>query len=167
MLKKEDTMDDILEILENNARISIKDLAKLTKKDVKEIEKAIKKYEKKGIIVKYKTVVNRDFLPGENPVIALIEVNVTPQKDVGFDQVAERIYRFPEVKSCYLLSGTYDLLLLVEGRDIHTVASFVAEKLAPLSSVRGTTSHFMLKKYKEDGVVLVKHDKNKRLAITY
>ena len=77
------------------------------------------------------------------------------------------IYNFPEVKSCYLLSGTYDLLLIVEGEDIHTVASFVSEKLAPLSSVRGTATHFLLKKYKEDGVVLVKGEKNKRLAITY
>ncbi|MBU0896465.1 MAG: Lrp/AsnC ligand binding domain-containing protein, partial [Candidatus Omnitrophica bacterium] len=83
------------------------------------------------------------------------------------DLVAQRIYRFPEVRNCYLLSGTYDLLLIVEGKDIHTVASFVAEKLAPLSSVRGTTSHFMLKKYKEDGVILVEEEKNKRLAITY
>ena len=160
-------MDDLLEILENNARISLEDLAKLTRKSVKEVDATIKRYEKKGIIIKYKTVINRDRIAGRSPVIAIIEVNVTPQKDVGFDQVAERIYRFPEVKSCYLLSGTYDLLLVVEGKDIHTVASFVAEKLAPLSSVRGTTSHFMLKKYKEDGVILVKHDKHKRLAITY
>ncbi|MCM8773386.1 MAG: Lrp/AsnC family transcriptional regulator [Candidatus Omnitrophica bacterium] len=160
-------MEDILEILENNARISFDDLAKLTNKKVEEVEKIIKQYEKKGIIVKYKTLINKERLKEEKGVVALIEVNVTPQKDVGFDQVAERIYRFPEVKSCYLLSGTYDLLLVVEGKDIHTVASFVAEKLAPLSSVKGTVTHFMLKKYKEDGVVLVKDEKNKRLAITY
>ncbi|MCM8826834.1 MAG: Lrp/AsnC family transcriptional regulator [Candidatus Omnitrophica bacterium] len=160
-------MEEILEILEDNARISFDDLAKLTNKKVEEVERIVKQYEKKGIIVKYKTLINKERLKEERGVVALIEVNVTPQKDVGFDQVAERIYRFPEVKSCYLLSGTYDLLLVVEGKDIHTVASFVAEKLAPLSSVKGTVTHFMLKKYKEDGVVLVKDEKNKRLAITY
>lgn len=160
-------MDEILEILEDNARISLEDLEKLTGKNKKDVESAIKNYEKKGVIVKYKAVVNRDKLNGERGVVALIEVQVTPQKDVGFDTVAERIYQFPEVKNCYLISGTYDLLLIVEGKDIQTVASFVSEKLAPLNSVKGTVSHFMLKKYKEDGVVLVKKEKNKRLAITY
>jgi len=160
-------MDEILEILEENARISLEDLAKLVKKDKKEVEKIIKKYEKKGVIVKYKTVINKEKLKEEQSVVAIIEVKVAPQKDVGFDNIAQRIYRFPEVKSCYLLSGTYDLLLIVEGKDMHAVASFVAEKLAPLSNVKGTVTHFMLKKYKEDGVVLVKEEKNKRLAITY
>lgn len=160
-------MDDILEILEENARVSLEDLEKLTGKKKKKIKSAIKNYEKKGVIVKYKTVIDKEKIRDERGVVALIEVQVTPQKDVGFDLVAQRIYRFPEVRNCYLLSGTYDLLLIVEGKDIHTVASFVAEKLAPLSSVRGTTSHFMLKKYKEDGVILVEEEKNKRLAITY
>ena len=98
---------------------------------------------------------------------ALIEVKVTPQKDKGFDSIAERIYRFPEVVSCFLLSGGYDLIVIVRGQDLRTVSSFVSEKLAPLSDVKGTVSHFMLKKYKEDGVILVKEGKNKRLAITY
>lgn len=160
-------MDDILEILESNARISLEDLGKLTGKNKKELSRAIKGYEKKGVIVKYKALINRQKIRGERSVMALIEVKIAPQKDVGFDSVAERIYRFSEVKSCYLLSGTYDLLLVVEGKDIQTVASFVSEKLAPLSSVRGTATHFLLKKYKEDGVVLVKKDKNHRLAITY
>jgi DNA-binding Lrp family transcriptional regulator len=160
-------MDELLEILEGDARISLEDLVKLTGKSKKEIEKAIKGYEKKGVIVKYKTVINKDRIKDGSNVIALIEVKVSPQKDVGFDLVAQRIYKFPEVKSCYLVSGTYDLLLIVEGKDIHTVASFVSEKLAPLSSVRGTVSHFMLKKYKEDGVILLKGEKNNRLAITY
>ncbi len=160
-------MDEILELLENNARIPLEDLVKLTGKGKKDIQKLMKGYEKKGIIVKYKTVINRQKIKGDQGVFALIEVKITPQKDVGFDSVAERIYRFPEVKSCYLLSGTYDLLLFVEGKDIHTVASFVSEKLAPLSLVKGTATHFMLKKYKEDGVVLVKDSDNKRLPITY
>ena len=159
-------MDDILEILEGNARISLEDLQKLTGKSKKDIERAIKNYEKKGVIVKYKTIVNKQKTDSKG-VVALIEVKIAPQKDVGFDLVAQRIYRFPEVKSCYLLSGTYDLLLEVCGEDINTVASFVSEKLAPLSSVRGTATHFMLKKYKEDGVILVKTEKNQRLPITY
>ena len=159
-------MDDLLEILENNARISLEDLQKLTSKSKKDIERAIKNYEKKGVIVKYKTIINKQKTNNKG-VVALIEVKIAPQKDVGFDLVAQRIYRFPEVKSCFLLSGTYDLLLEVCGEDINTVASFVAEKLSPLSSVRGTATHFMLKKYKEDGVVLVKGEKNQRLPITY
>ncbi len=160
-------MNDILEILEANARVSLEDLEKLTGKSKKQLQKAIKDYEKKGVIVKYKTILNRQKIKGDKGVIALIEVKVLPQKDVGFDLIAERIYKFPEVKSCYLISGTYDLLLTVEGKDINTVASFVSEKLAPLNTVRGTTTHFMLKKYKEDGVILVKQKGNKRLAITY
>jgi len=160
-------MEDLLEILESNARIPLEDLKKLTGKSVKELQKSIKSYEKNGIIVKYKTVINKQKIKGEQGVVALIEVKVIPQKDVGFDSVAQRIYSFPEVKSCYLLSGTYDLLLQVCGKDIQTVASFVSDKLAPLSSISGTATHFLLKKYKEDGVVLVKKDKNKRLPITY
>jgi len=123
-------MDDLLEILENNARISLEDLQKLTGKSKKDIEKAMKNYEKKGVIVKYKTIINKQKTNNKG-VVALIEVKIAPQKDVGFDLVAQRIYRFPEVKSCFLLSGTYDLLLEVCGEDINTVASFVAEKLSP------------------------------------
>jgi DNA-binding Lrp family transcriptional regulator len=160
-------MDEILEILESNARISIKDLSKITNIPEKNIEKRIKDYEKNGVIVKYKTIINKDKIKNSKSIIAIIEVKVTPQKDVGFDLVAERIYKFPEVKSCFLLSGTYDLLLIVEGKDISSIADFVAEKLAPLESVRGTVTHFMLKKYKEDGVILEKFSENKRLAITF
>lgn len=160
-------MDELLEILEANARISLEDLGKLTGKSKKELEKSITHYEKKGIIVKYKTMINKAKLKNENGIIALIEVRVSPQKDVGFDLVAERIYKFPEVKTCYLISGTYDLLLIVEGKNMHTVAGFVSEKLSPLSTVKGTVTHFMLKKYKEDGIILTQGEKNKRLAITY
>ena len=161
-------MDEILEILENNARISIEDIARLLKKSPKEIEKKIKHYEKTGVILKYKTLINKELIKDDNSLVkALIEVNITPQKDVGFDKIAERIYSFPEVISCYLVSGTYDLLLIVEGKDLHTVANFVAEKLAPLENVKGTTTHFLLKKYKEDGVILKQKEENKRIAISY
>ena len=98
---------------------------------------------------------------------ALIEVKTVPQRNVGFDRIAERIYRFPEVTSCYLLSGGYDLLLTVHGEDIQSIGNFVAEKLAPMPHVQGTVTHFLLKKYKEDGDVLIGRRKDRRLAITF
>ena len=160
-------MDEILEILEHNARIGIDELARLVKKTPKEVEKAIKRYKNKGVILEYKTVINKNLVKSEENVVALIEVSVIPQKDVGFDHIAERIYQFSEVKSCYLISGSYDLLLVVEGKNIHTIANFIAEKLAPLNAVKNTTTHFMLKKYKEDGVIFGSKRKYKRLNITY
>ncbi|MCM8791532.1 MAG: Lrp/AsnC family transcriptional regulator [Candidatus Omnitrophica bacterium] len=162
-------MDEILEILEKDARITPDEIAKMLKKSPQRIREVIKKYEKEGVILKYKTVINKNLLKGINTeeVWALIEVNVAPQKDVGFDKIAERIYSFPEVVSCYLVSGTYDLLLVVKGKDLHTVASFVAEKLAPLENVKGTTTHFLLKKYKEDGIILKHKEDDKRIAISY
>ena len=161
-------MDEILEILEKDARITPEEIAKMLKMKPQEIEKRIKKYEKEGVILKYKTVLNKDLLRDNNSQVqALIEVNITPQKDVGFDKIAERIYSFPEVISCYLVSGSYDLLVIVEGKNLHAVSSFVAEKLACLENVRGTTTHFLLKKYKEDGVILKHKEENKRIAISY
>jgi len=161
-------MEEILEILANDARISPQELARLTGKSVEAVKKAIKAYEKDGVIVKYKTVINRDLIQDTNSFVrALIEVSVSPQKDVGFDSVAERIYSFPEVTSCYLVSGAYDLLVVVEGDNIQTVSNFVAAKLSPLPGVRGTTTHFLLKKYKEDGQILKKAAKTKRLNISY
>jgi DNA-binding Lrp family transcriptional regulator len=161
-------MDEILEILEKDARATPEEISKMTGKSVNSIKKAIKHYEKQGVILKYKTVINKELIRDDNiGVRALIEVNVVPQKNVGFDYLAERIYRFPEVVSCYLLSGTYDLLLIIEGKDIHTVSSFVAEKLSPMENVRGTVTHFLLKKYKEDGQVLKRFEKSKRLNISF
>lgn len=161
-------MDEILKILSQDARISAQEIAKLTGKSVDSVKKTIKSLEKEGVIVKYKTVINHDLIRDSNSFVrALIEVSITPQKDVGFDHVAERIYSFPEVASCYLVSGTYDLLLVVEGENIQTVSNFVASKLSPLENVRGTTTHFLLKKYKEDGHVLKKKQNGKRLNISY
>ena len=160
-------MDEILEVLEKDARTTPQEIAKMLKKKTPQVIKAIKKYEKDGVILKYKTVINKDLVKSEySRVRALIEVKVTPQKNVGFDYLAERVYQFPEVVSCYLVSGTYDLLLIVGGRDIHTVSSFVAEKLAPMENVRGTVTHFLLKKYKEDGDILKQPRREKRLPIT-
>ena len=161
-------MDPILEILEKDARTTAEDIAKLTKLKKEEVKKRIKKYEKQGVILKYKTIINKEIAKdNSNEVRALIEVNIVPQKDLGFDRIAERIYSFPEVTSCTLISGTYDLLLVVEGKNLHTVSNFVAEKLAPMENVRGTVTHFLLKKYKEDGVVLKHREENKRIAISY
>lgn len=161
-------MDEILEILEKDARTTAEDIGKMLKKPSRKVKEAIKKFEKEGVILKYKTVINKEMVKeAGKEVRALIEVNIIPQKDVGFDRIAERIYSFPEVASCYLLSGTYDLLLIVEGKDLHTVANFVAEKLSPLENIRGTTTHFLLKKYKEDGVTLKHREENKRIAISY
>lgn len=161
-------MDEILEVLEKDARVSPEEIAKMLKQKPENIRQAIKKYEKEGVILKYKAVINRELIKdADSRVRALIEVNIAPQKDVGFDKIAERIYSFPEVSSCYLVSGTYDLLLIVEGKDLHTVARFVAEKLAPLENIKGTTTHFLLKKYKEDGVILKHKEENKRIAISY
>ena len=161
-------MDEILEILSNDARISSGEIAKLTGKKVDAVEKAIKKYEKDGAIVKYKTVINHDLIRDSNSFVrALIEVSVAPQKDVGFDHIAERIYSFPEVNSCYLVSGAYDLLLVVEGDNIQTVSNFIATKLSPLEQVRSTSTHFLLQKYKEDGHILKKSKQSKRLNISY
>ena len=161
-------MDEILEILSNDARISAQEIAKLTGRSASAIEKAIKKYEKSGIIVKYKTVINYDLVKDSATFVrALIEVSVSPQKDVGFDYIAQRIYSFPEVTSCYLVSGTYDLLLIVEGDNIQTVSNFIASKLSPMENVRSTATHFLLKKYKEDGQILKKKAQGKRLNISY
>lgn len=161
-------MDEILEILSNDARITPAEIAKMTGKPEATIKKEIKKFETNGTIVKYKTIINQDLVQDSNHFVrALIEVGVSPQKDLGFESIAERIYGFPEVTSCYLVSGTYDLLLVVEGENIQTVSSFVASKLAPLDHVRSTTTHFLLKKYKEDGQILKKQESKQRLKISY
>lgn len=160
-------MDSILEILEKDARTSADEIAKMVKKSVSEVKKVIQKYEKEKVILRYKTVLNKELLRNNSEVRALIEVKVTPQRDVGFDALAQRIYNFPEVKSCYLMSGGYDLLVTVEGKDLQTVASFVSEKLATLENVHGTVTHFLLKKYKEDGDILQTQEVDKRIAISF
>ena len=161
-------MDQILKVLMQDARITAQEIAKLTGKNVAVVKKKIKEYEANGTILQYKTVINHDLINENKPVVrALIEVSVIPQKNVGFDAIAERIYNFPEVKSCYLVSGAYDILVVVEGENIQTVSNFIAAKLAPLENVRGTTTHFLLKKYKEDGQVLKRINNSKRLSISY
>ena len=159
-------MDQILKILQKNARATAEEISVITGKSAATVKKTIGKYEKDGTIVRYKAVINKDLVKTSSPEVrALIEVKIVPQKNVGFDYMAERIYKFSEVVSCYLISGTYDLLLIVCGKDLHTVANFVAEKLSPMENVRGTVTHFMLKTYKEDGDILSHPEKDKRIAI--
>ncbi|MBF0217013.1 MAG: Lrp/AsnC family transcriptional regulator [Candidatus Omnitrophica bacterium] len=161
-------MRDILEILEKDATVTADEIAKMLNMTPKAVTSAIKKMEKDGVILKYKTVINRELLDdGDEPecVRALIEVKVTPERTVGFDHIADRIYSFPEVKSCYLMSGTYDLLVIVEGTSLRSVAGFVSEKLSTIDNIRGTATHFILKKYKEDGDILKQPEKSKRPAI--
>lgn len=161
-------MNELLELLANDARLSSQELAKLTGKSVDSVKKAVKKFEEDGVILKYKTVINHELAREANSFVrALIEVSVVPQKDVGFDHIAERIYSFPEVVSCYLVSGSYDLLLVVEGDNIQKVSNFIAAKLSPMEHVRSTTTHFLLKTYKEDGHIFKKGNKSKRLNISY
>lgn len=161
-------MKEIIEILEKDARTTPEEIAKMLKIKPQAVKEAIKKLEKEGVILKYKAVINKELVKSEEPAVrALIEVSIVPQKDLGFDHIAERIYSFPEVSSCYLISGTYDLLVIVEGKNIQTVSKFIAEKLSCLENVRRTTTHFLLKKYKEDGVILKHKEENKRIAISY
>jgi len=127
-------MKEIFEILEQNARATPEQISTMVDKPVNEVEKIIKQAEKDGTILKYKAIINWSKLDKED-IQALIEVRVTPQRDVGFDAIAERIYQFPEVHSAYVVSGTYDLAILVKGTNMHEISSFVTEKLAPLDRV--------------------------------
>jgi DNA-binding Lrp family transcriptional regulator len=161
-------MKEILEILMNDARTTPEEIAKMTGGSAAAVKKQIKKYEQDGTIVQYKAIVNPEMIEGnQNMVRALIQVSIVPQKDVGFDHIAERIYSFSEVQSCYLVSGSYDLLLVVQGNSIQTVAEFVSSKLSSMENVRQTATHFLLKKYKEDGKVFKVAPRQKRLNITY
>lgn len=153
---------EFLRILEKDARTTPENIATMTGSTPQEVKKAIKKAEKEGVIVKYKTVINWE-KAGKEQVLALIEVRIAPQRDVGFAAAAERIYRFPQTRSVYLVSGTYDLAVLVAGRTMQEVAAFVSEKLAPIESVQGTVTHFLLKRYKEDGDILVGKEATQRL----
>jgi DNA-binding Lrp family transcriptional regulator len=154
-------LKEILKALESDARMSVHQVATITDLPEDEVEKTIKKAEQEQIILKYKTIINWDKV-GDEHVFALIEVKVAPQRDVGFDSIAERIYRFPQAHTVYLLSGTFYLLVIVTGKTIQEVANFVSQKLAPIEGVQSTVTHFMLKKYKEDGEILGAREELKR-----
>ena len=145
-------MNKLLNLLEEDATLTAKQLAVMLDKEEGDIKKTIEAYEKEGIVLGYKTIIDWDKTDKEY-VSALIEVKLTPQKDRGFDKVAEKIYNYPEVKSLYLMSGAYDLAVFIEGKTMREVAFFVAQKLAPIDSVVSTATHFVLRKYKDNGVV--------------
>ncbi|MCL0034675.1 Lrp/AsnC family transcriptional regulator [Dehalococcoidia bacterium] len=158
-------MREILKLLEKDSRTSPEQIATMLDRPVAEVEQTIREAEAERVIVRYKTIINWDKLE-EEVVWAFIEVKVQPQRDRGFDEVAERIYRFPEAYSVYLVSGDYDLAVLVRGKSLREVAGFVAQKLAPMESVQGTVTHFLLKRYKEDGEILEREEKPKRLPLS-
>jgi DNA-binding Lrp family transcriptional regulator len=158
-------LTEILKILENDARTTPEQISTMTGIPINDVTDTIKKAESDRTILKYRTIVDWGKLEDER-VFALIEIKVTPQRDVGFDSIAERIYRFPQAHTVYLLSGTYDLLVIVTGKTMHEVANFVSQKLAPIEGVQGTVTHFMLKKYKEDGEIFGSKEEVKRQQVT-
>ncbi len=158
-------MDEILEVLEKNSRYKDEEIATMTGKTVEEVREAIRDYEEKNIIAGYTTLINWENT-GKETVTALIEVKITPQRGVGFDKVAERIYKFNEVKACYLMSsGGFDLTVIVEGKTMKEVALFVSDKLSIQEYVTGTATHFVLKKYKDHGRIFKERKTDAREAI--
>ncbi|MBQ5747091.1 MAG: Lrp/AsnC family transcriptional regulator [Clostridia bacterium] len=142
----------VLHLLEEDPRLTADNLATMLSKEVGEIREIIEKYEKNGVIVGYRTLIDWEDTEVES-VTALIELKVTPSRDKGYDKVAERIYNYPEVKDMYLMSGGYDFTVIIEGKSMKEVALFVAEKLAPSEGVLSTATHFVLRKYKTEGVI--------------
>ena len=147
-------MDKVLEILKEDSRVAAKDIATMINKSEDEVKSIIKDLEEKNIIVKYTTIINEEKVR-EEKVQAFIEAKVSPERDMGFDAIAERIYNFPQVKSLYLISGGFDFLITVEGNSLKDVAMFVSEKLSTLEYINTIATHFILKKYKENDVVMV------------
>ncbi|HTL59777.1 MAG TPA: Lrp/AsnC family transcriptional regulator [Candidatus Limnocylindrales bacterium] len=158
-------MDELLRILRSNALESHEAIARMLGVPAAEVAERIADYEKRGVIRGYQAILNEDELELDK-VTAVIEVKVTPQREGGFDTIAHRISRFPEVSSAYLMSGTYDLLLFVEGRTLREVAAFVSERLSPLEGVLSTSTHFMLKTYKRLGVLMHQETTDERLSVT-
>ena len=157
--------EKILAVIEKNSRIDLKDLAALLGEDEAAVAKEIEEMEKENIICGYHTMINWDNTD-EEKVVALIEVKVTPQRGMGFDTIAERIYQYSEVTSVYLMSGAYDFMVIVEGKTMQEVARFVSEKLGPMNSVLSTATHFVMIKYKEHGTVMCEKPEDERMLIT-
>lgn len=157
--------EEILAILEKNSRIDIHELAVRLGIEEAAVANEIADMEKEKIICGYHTLINWD-KTGSEKVTALIEVKVTPQRGLGFDSIAERIYKYSEISAVYLMSGGFDFTVIIEGKSMKSVAQFVSEKLAPLDSVLSTSTHFVLKKYKDHGTVLDDVSKDERMLIT-
>ncbi len=155
----------ILNILEKNSRIEVKDIAAMLGLEEDVVAAEIKAMEKENVICGYHTMINWEETEDER-VTALIEVKVTPQRGEGFDKISERIYNFEEVTSLYLMSGGFDITVIIEGKTLKEVSMFVSRKLAPMEAVLSTSTHFVLKKYKEHGTKLVTEKKSERLVVT-
>ena len=154
-------MKKLLQLLENDCTLTHEQLAALTGMTVEEVAAAIRKLEEDKLILGYQAIVDWDRTDRE-AVTALIEVKVTPQRGEGFDRIAERIYQYEEVESVYLMSGAFDLTVIISGRSLREVASFVGERLAPLEDVTGTATHFILHKYKEKHLIFEKREEQPR-----
>lgn len=165
MVELSEIRKQILGLIEKNSRIDLKELAVLLGTTEAEIANEVADMEKENIISGYHTLINWENT-SEEKVTAMIEVMVTPQRGVGFDHIAERIYNFSEVKAIYLMSGGYDFLIMLEEKTMRAVSQFVSEKLAPLEEVRGTATHFVLKKYKDHGTVLHEEKQDERMLVT-
>jgi len=156
--------EEILTLLERNAKLTSAEIAVMIGRPADEVEKTIASLEKSKVILGYGALVNWEKTAAA-PVTALIEVRVTPQRDMGFDHIAQRIYRYPQVQSCYLMSGGFDLMVIIEDQSLKDVAMFVSEKIAPLESVISTRTHFILKKYKMNGTEFAVRDDDHREAV--
>ncbi|QQE80663.1 Lrp/AsnC family transcriptional regulator [Alicyclobacillus sp. SO9] len=161
----DDQQLEILHLLHENSRISVDTIAKVLNSTPEVVAQTISELEESNTISRYSAVINWD-KTSRHHVLAVIDVTVTPQRDVGFDAIAKRIYEYPEVKSMNLMSGTYDFQVTVEGRNLHEVARFVSEKLATIENVNSTTTHFLLKTYKFDGSTFDDSDDDKRLVVS-
>jgi DNA-binding Lrp family transcriptional regulator len=158
-------MDQLLNLLRRNARASLEDLARELALSTEEVARRIDKLESDRVILGYQAIIDQQQRSTES-VTAVVEVRLTPERGGGFDRLANRIARFDQVQSCYLMSGGYDLLVVVEGRTLQEIASFIAEKLSTIKGIIGTATHFRLKSYKENGVSLSREEKPERLAVT-
>ncbi|HIX72800.1 MAG: Lrp/AsnC family transcriptional regulator [Clostridiales bacterium] len=157
--------NEILRMLENNSRIDLHDLAIMLGTDETVVVQEIEKMENEGVICGYPTLINWDKTDTEK-VTALIEVSVTPQRGQGFEKLAERICNYPEVKSIYLMSGAFDFVVFLEGKTLKEVSMFVSTKLSTLEAVSGTATHFVLKKYKDHGMILIEKNESSRMKVT-
>ena len=158
-------MDELLKLLRDDASLTSGQIAGRLGREEGEVESQIKSLESEGVILGYRTVINEDKLEVDL-VRAVIEVKITPEREGGFDRLATRIAKFDEVRSCYLMSGGYDLMVVVEGRDLKAVSSFVSEKLATIQGVISTVTHFMLKPYKEQGVLMAGEYSDEKLSVS-
>ncbi len=155
----------IINILKNNARISVKDLAYMVNSSEAEVDNIIKKLEKEKQILQYVTIINDEKISEKAKIRAVIQLCVRPEKKDGFDAIAQKICKYANVVDHYLISGQFDFLIIVEGESLQEISSFISEKLACLENVRNTATHFMLKKYKEKGVILENDAHETRLAV--